>query len=157
MVFDIVLLILLLLAALNGWRSGAMSMVLSIVVLAAALVAGSVFGSRIGELLHIGPDWIRPVIGFLFTFLVIMILGSFVKRMLRPAAGLLRGLDGLAGAALGFLRGLVVLSLFLGIFKLIHFPPSSWTEHSRLYPKFVHISGWVTGEITQLAHGSAPI
>jgi membrane protein required for colicin V production len=155
-ILDLVLLILLLLAALNGWRSGAMSMLLAIVVLAAALLAGAALGSKVGDMLHVGPDWLRPIIGFLFTFVVVMFLGSWIKRVVRPAHGLLRGLDGAAGLVLGLIRGAVVLSLLLAMFKFIHFPPEHWTENSRLYPKFVNASGWLTGELTHYSGQPKP-
>ena len=144
MIFDLVLLLMLAAAAFNGWRMGAMAMIIAVAVLAVALIAGSSFASQAGDMLRIGPNWLRPIIGFLFVFLVVMILGNWVKRFFRPKRGILRGLDGLIGAGLGFLRGLLVLSIFLALLRLIHFPPARWTERSHLYPAFLHVSTWIS-------------
>jgi membrane protein required for colicin V production len=149
-IFDLVLLLMLAAAAFNGWRSGAMAMIVSVAVLAVALIAGSSFAAQAGNMLHVGPDWLRPIIGFLFVFVVVMILGNWAKRMIRPKTGILRGLDGLVGAALGFVRGLLVLSIFLAVLRLIHFPPARWSEQSHLYPALLHVSTWISGEFQHL-------
>jgi membrane protein required for colicin V production len=149
-ILDIVLLLMLAGAAFNGWRMGAMAMIISVAVLAVALIAGSSFAAQAGDMLHIGPDWLRPIIGFLFVFLVVIILGNWVKRFFRPKTGILRGLDGLVGAALGFLRGLLVLSIFLAVLRLVHFPPAKWTERSHVYPGFLHVSTWISGGFRHL-------
>lgn len=137
-------------AAFNGWRSGAMAMVISVAVLGVALIAGSSFGTQVGEVLHVGPEWLRPIIGFLFVFVVVVILGNWAKRIFRPKTGILRGLDGLVGAALGFVRGLIVLSIVLAVLHLIHFPPARWTEHSHLYPVLLHVSTWISAKFSHI-------
>lgn len=147
MIFDLVLVLILLAAAVNGWRLGAMSMILSIVVLAAAIFLAIEYAGKIGDLLHIGPDSLRPAIGFIFTFIVVMILGGWIRHLVRPKVGLLRGLDGILGASLGFLRGTAVLAIILGLLSLIHFPPTSWSEHSHLYPLLLRASGWISTKI----------
>ena len=134
MILDIIIIVLLFLSALGGWRSGAFAMLVSIAVLVGALLIASLFATRVGGLLHLGPSWAWPVIGFFLTFLLLMILGGWVKGFFRPKHGFLRGLDGLLGAVLGLARGAIVLGLILALLQLIHFPPEHLTEHSHLYP-----------------------
>jgi uncharacterized membrane protein required for colicin V production len=136
-ILDIILLVLLVLAAIGGWRSGAMAMLVSVVVLVVASVAASMLAMKVGGTLHVGPSWTWPIIGFLLTFIVLLIAGSWVKRLIRPKEGLLRGLDGIAGAVLGLLRGVVILGLLLALFQLVHLPPDKITEHSILYPLLI--------------------
>ncbi len=122
------------LAAIGGWRSGAMTMLVSVVVLAVAAIAASMLAMKVGGTLHVGPNWTWPVIGFLLTFLLLLIAGSWVKRLIRPKDGLLRGMDGIAGALLGLLRGVVILGLLFALFQLVHLPPDKITSGSILYP-----------------------
>ena len=42
--------------------SGAMAMIISVAVLAVALIAGSSFAAQAGDMLHVGPDWLRPIL-----------------------------------------------------------------------------------------------
>lgn len=140
MILDIIIIVLLLLSALGGWRSGAFAMLVSIALLVVSLLVASAFATKVGGLLHLGPAWAWPVIGFFLTFLVLMILGGWVKGFLRPKHGLLRGLDGLLGAVLGLARGALVLGIVLALFQLIHFPPEHITEHSRLYPILLNLT-----------------
>ena len=140
MILDIILLILLALSALGGWRSGAFAMLVSIAVLIVALLLASALAAKVGGLLHLGPTWAWPVIGFFLTFLLLMIVGGWVKGFLRPKHGILRGLDGLLGAVLGLARGALILGVVLALFQLIHFPPEHITEHSRIYPLLLKVT-----------------
>jgi len=140
MILDIILIVLLFLSALGGWRSGAFAMLISIAVLIVSLLAASAIGAKVGGLLHLGPTWAWPVIGFFLTFLLLMIVGGWVKGFLRPKHGILRGLDGLLGALLGLARGALILGIVLALFQLIHFPPEHITEHSHLYPLLLDLT-----------------
>src|SRR3954468_10679645 len=102
MAVDIAIIVLLALAAFKGWRAGALTMLLSIAILIVAGVLASSLAETVGNLLKIGPAFSRPVIGFVFTFIVLIVLGGFVKRLIKPKRGVLRGLDAMVGAVLGF-------------------------------------------------------
>jgi membrane protein required for colicin V production len=149
---DIILLILLALSAWNGWKSGAMAMIIAVVVLIVAALGASAFAGQVGAMLKVGPDWSRPVVGFIFTFVVLLVIGNVVKRAIRPKHGLLRGLDGLLGSALGLVRAVLVLGLLLGILKLVHLPPEHTTEHSTLYGPLIKTSTIVAGVLTPYVH-----
>ncbi len=133
MVLDLILAALLVLSVIGGWRSGALSMFISVVVLFAAAIVSSIFAMRVGGLIHVGPIWSWPIVGFMFTFIVLMIAGSWFKRLIKPKHGLLRGLDGIAGAFLGLIRGVVIVGLVLALFQLIHLPPAAIAVRSLLY------------------------
>lgn len=154
MVLDLILLVLLLLSAYSGWRSGAMAMLLSVVVLIVAVVVSSMLGGRVGTVLHIGPNWLWPIIGFLLTFIVLLIAGSWVKRLIKPKTGLLRSLDGLAGAVLGIIRALVILGMILALFQLVHLPPTNVVVSSMLYPLFIKTAGLLIGVLRPYLHTS---
>lgn len=137
MILDIILLVILGLATIGGWRSGAMAMFVSVIVLIGAAIVASLLAVKVGGMLHLGPVWGRPVVGFIFTFMVLLIAGSWIKRFIRPKHGLLRGIDGIAGAILGLVRGIVILGLLLALFQLVHLPPSRITSDSVIYPLLI--------------------
>lgn len=152
MILDIILVVLLFLSALSGWRSGAFAMIVSIALFVVALLAASALATRVGGLLHLGPTWAWPVIGFFLTFLLLMIAGGWLRGFLRPKHGLLRGLDGLLGAALGLARGALILGIVLALFQLIHFPPEHITGQSRLYPLLLKVTTMVVGVLRPYLH-----
>ena len=154
MIFDLVVLVLLLLAAISGWRSGLVAMLLSLVILILAVLGASAFADSVGNILKIGPLWSRPVIGFIVTFIVLMIVGGWFKRLVSPRRGILRGFDGAAGAVLGFARAVLVLSIILGLFKLVHLPPERVTEKSVSYPIFLKTSTVVIDVLKPYIHTS---
>ncbi|HEY3876266.1 MAG TPA: CvpA family protein [Candidatus Kapabacteria bacterium] len=154
MVLDLILLVLLLLSAYSGWRSGAMAMVVSVVVLIAAVLLASAFGWKVGTLLHVGPNWLWPIIGFLLTFIVLLIGGSWVKRLIKPKTGLLRGLDGLVGAFLGLIRAMVILGMILALFQLVHLPPTNVIVRSMIYPVLIKCAAFLIGVLRPYLHTS---
>jgi uncharacterized membrane protein required for colicin V production len=144
-ILDILLLLVLAAATLNGWRSGAVAMVLSLAILAVAGLLASSFGPQVGEMLKIGPAFARPIVGFVLTFVALLLVGGMVKRAIRPKRGIIRGVDGLAGAGLGLVRGTFVLSVFLVLFRLAHLPPERTTSKSVIYPYVLKSSSVVIG------------
>ena len=155
MVLDIILAALLVLSVIGGWRSGALAMLISVVVLFVAAIASSMFALKVGTMLHIGPNWTWPIVGFVFTFLVLMIAGSWMKRLIKPKHGVLRGLDGIAGAFLGLIRGVVIVGMLLALFQLIHLPPEAIAVRSVLYLLLIKAATLVIAVLKPYVH--APV
>jgi uncharacterized membrane protein required for colicin V production len=155
MILDIILIVLLALAAIGGWRSGAIAMLVSIALLIVATIVASMLALKVGGMLHVGPNWSWPIVGFIFTFLILMIAGSWAKRLIRPKHGLLRGMDGIAGALLGLLRGVVLLGLFLALFQLVHLPPDNITANSVLYPLLIKAATLLIAVLKPYLHAPA--
>ena len=152
MILDIILVALFFLSALGGWRSGAIAMLISVVVLVAALLLASAFAAKVGALLHLGPTWSWTVIGFFVTFIVLMILGGWIRGFFRPRRGLLRGIDGLIGMAIGFVRAALILGILLALLQLIHLPPEHVTEHSHIYPLLIKLTSFVIAVLRPYLH-----
>jgi uncharacterized membrane protein required for colicin V production len=153
-IFDIIIAILLLVATIGGWRSGAIAMLLALVVLVLAGMGASALAAPVGHTLKIGPMWARPVIGFIITFIVLVFLGGWIRRAFSPKRGILRGFDGIAGAILGFLRAAFILGILLALFALIHLPPERTTEKSVLYQPLLKTSAVAVGVLKPYIHAS---
>lgn len=152
MTTDIILLVLLALSVIGGWRSGAIAMLLSVGILIAAAFGASMFADQVGNLLKIGPVWVRPVVGFVFSFIVLLIIGGWIKRAIRPKHGILRSMDGFAGAILGLIRGAIIVGMLLALLSLIHLPPERTTEHSKIYPVLLKTSTIFMGVLNPYIH-----
>ena len=154
MILDIILVVFLLLATISGWRSGAIAMLLALVVLVLAGMGASALAAPVGHALHVGPNWARPVIGFVLVFIVLLVLGGWIRRAFSPRRGILRGFDGLAGAILGFLRAAFILGILLALIALVHLPPERTTEKSVLYQPLLKTSTVAIGVLRPYIHAS---
>lgn len=140
MILDVILVLLILFAVFRGWNKGLVSVILSIVFLVLAMFGAGILGGYVGEALKISPDYLSKVAGFVIAFVVLLIVGRMIRDKIKPRSGVLGGIDKLAGAALGLVRGLLVLSIALVLFRVVHLPPETMRQSSRLYPHVVSIA-----------------
>jgi membrane protein required for colicin V production len=96
---------------------------------------------------------IRFVLAFAALFIVTLIIGSLVARLLRSlvqASGL-GGLDRLLGMVFGLARGLLIaLALVLLLPLAVPVEQDGWWQQSRLIPHFVVLEGWARDTFNQL-------
>jgi membrane protein required for colicin V production len=140
MALDIIILLALLFAVYRGWSKGLISVILSIVFLVLAMYGAGLLGGWVGDVLNISPAYLSRILGFMIAFAALYFIGRVIKDRIKPKSGILGGVDKLAGAALGLVRGLLVLSIALVFFRVIHLPPESMRSSSRLYPHVVSIA-----------------
>lgn len=140
MALDIILLLVLLFAVFGGYRKGLVSVILSIVFLVLAMYGAGMLGGWVGDALKINPAYLSRIVGFMIAFGVLYFIGRVIKDRIKPKSGILGGVDKLAGAILGLVRGLLVLSIALVFLRVIHLPPESMRTSSRLYPHVVSIA-----------------
>jgi membrane protein required for colicin V production len=123
-------------AAKNGFFIEAFS--LGGVVLG-LLIASWNFQRLMPWLLHVvHTPAVAEAISFLAIALAIMVVAGVVGQILHRTAHTigLGWLDRLVGAAFGFLKGCIVVTL--GVMALAaFFPQSGWLDHSRLAPYFL--------------------
>ncbi len=156
---DIILVILLLLAAINGFKKGLIAEVASL----AALILG-IWGAI--EFSYITSDFLVEnfdlhtkhlnIISFVVTFIVIVILVHIVGNTINKLAEtvMLGFVNKLAGLVFGVLRSALILSIILVVFDKIdediHILSENTKENSRMYEPirsfapsiFPFIEGW---------------
>lgn len=110
-------------------------------------IAGLVFGYLLAAwnyhrlALHFasyGAPWLLDIAGFLVIFICVMLLAGLAGRVARwvlREAGL-NFLDRILGAALGLLRGCLVVAIVL-VSMAAFTPTSSWLRNSQLAPYFL--------------------
>jgi membrane protein required for colicin V production len=140
MALDVIIVLVLAFALFRGWRKGLVSVILSLVFLVLALFGAGALGGMVGEALNIRPPYLSTVVGFMIAFATLLFVGKIIREKIKPKEGVLGGMDKIAGASLGLLRGLIVLSIALVFFRVIHLPPESMRASSSLYPHVVSIA-----------------
>jgi membrane protein required for colicin V production len=138
--FDIVLLLMILVSAITGFRTGFARVVIGLVATVAGVLAGFwcyqvVAGQLIGWT-HLNPR-LANVFGFVIVFVIVVIFGSLLATVL---ARLFRWMglswfDHLLGGVAGFVRGVVVIAALADI--VVAFAPSpvpSFLQGSRVLP-----------------------
>lgn len=156
---DIVLCILLLLAAINGFSKGLIAEVASIAALILGIWGAIEFSHVTTEFLIENFNWQTEhmnIISFVITFVVIVVLvhivGSTVSKLAETV--LLGFVNKLAGLVFGVLKSALILSIILVVFDKIdddvHILSPNTKENSRMYEPirsfapsiFPFIEGW---------------
>lgn len=139
---DIILLILLVFAAINGFRKGFIEELAGLIALIlgiwAALQFSGLVASLIAENFNYQSKYL-PVIAFAVTFIIVLILvnliGGIASNIIKAVQ--LGFLNKLAGFAFGVIKGALVLSVFLVVFnKLdqdVHLISKEAKQNSRMF------------------------
>lgn len=139
---DIIILILILLAAVNGLRRGFIEEIAGLAALILGIWAAIKFsgfaGGIIAEHIEVDEKYLS-IIAFIVTFLLVLVLvivvGKVVEKMINIVS--LGFLNRLAGLVFGAAKGAVFLSVFLLIFnyfnKDLHFVSEETIEKSQLW------------------------
>lgn len=117
-IFDIITLIIIVLAIFNGWRKGFISQLCSLAGIIGGIALAIAFGSTVGDMLGIDAAYSKPV-GFVVTFIVTGIAMALVAKLLGglfSAVGL-KGLDTILGVALSVIKYALILSVLFVAFE----------------------------------------
>jgi membrane protein required for colicin V production len=136
--FDIILLILLVLGAYEGFKKGFLLGLIGLVGFVVAVVLGFHFMDSMTVWLaeHVTEFNIAyPIVAFLIIFgistLLIQVVGKILKKIMNII--LLGSLDSLAGAGLGIVRVSFFISLFIWLGKEFEIDLSKrWTAESEM-------------------------
>lgn len=139
-VIDIVIVILLVLNAALGFRSGLIRSIASLVGLFVGIAVASWnyprFENYFAPVFHTEP--MMAVASFIVIVLVVMIVAGLIGLLLRKMIqGIGLGwLDRILGLLFGLLRGALVVVLFIAVLAAF-FPDTLWFEHSDLAGYFM--------------------
>lgn len=118
MLIDIILIVLLIIAAVKGFRRGLIvgifSLIAIIVGLAAALKLSTVAASYIGNAIKISDTWL-PIISFIVVFIIVVILIRLGANLIQKSVELafLGWVNRLGGILLYVIMYLIVYSVLL--------------------------------------------
>lgn len=120
-IFDIITIIVLVLAAIAGARKGFITQLFSLLSIVGGILVASAYGPSVGEALGIDPAYSK-IVGYAVTFIATTIAASLVARILAKlfsAIGL-GGLDTLLGVVLSAAKYILVLSVIFTTFKRLN-------------------------------------
>jgi uncharacterized membrane protein required for colicin V production len=150
MIYDIIIAVLILLAAWKGWGKGAIRQIVSLgIIIAAALLASSL-GTPIGKALGIGQKYLQPIFGFFILFAVLAIVGQFLARLIKPKVGVSAGLNNLMGAALSALKMIFLIGIVAAFLRMFGFPHEDNVKDNVLYPFTMKTSALIVSQIRDL-------
>jgi uncharacterized membrane protein required for colicin V production len=151
MALDSIIIVLVALAAFNGWRKGAISMLASVIIIIGAIILATLFGTPFGRAIGVGPTLLHPVTGFFILFIIILFIGNFIKRWIRPKRGFFAGSDKLLGLLFGALRAILLLGLLAGFLRIFQLPSAKAANESKTYPIVLKASALIISQLKPLA------
>lgn len=134
---DIVLLILIGLGAIEGYRKGLLMTIMGLAGFVLGIILGVYFMEPVSKYLagHVEElNFAFPVISFLIVFGITVALVSIAGWMMKSMAKmvLLGGLDSMGGAILGIVKSAFFISLFLWLANLFDLQmPKDWSAKSE--------------------------
>lgn len=110
--FDILTLIALIWAVINGWRSGFVSQLLGLLGIILGVVLSLRYGATVGAMFNIDARF-SVIAGFLITFVATLIVATILAKLISRVLSFigLGWVNTLLGIFLSTVKGLLVLSL----------------------------------------------
>lgn len=114
---DTILLLLLLIAAVSGWRKGIIVQACGIAGLVLGILFAMRFSRRIGEWLNVGADF-SPVLGFILILIVSIVVLALIGHLFKKVFHLTGFgiVDRIGGLALSVIKIGLLLSVLTGFF-----------------------------------------
>ncbi len=143
--FDVVLLIVILVSFVSGWRTGLARVVVHLIATVLGLVAGFWCYGLVAQKIapYVANRLADNIIGFSIIFIGVMLLGSLVGYLIARLFSLigLGWMDHLLGGVAGLFRGAFIVAAAAAV--LIAFnpaPASTFLSESRVLPYATQVS-----------------
>ena len=153
---DIILLVIIVGGGIQGFRSGFIVELFSLLGVFLGVLGGfklmgfaMVMLSRRFNI----DEKVLPYVAFAVVFLVIVIVVGLLGRMIKESVkqSLLGGVDQTAGAVLGVIRSVFMLSVMIWIADSLHFKAlDQWAEDSLFYPRIARFAPKITDWVGDL-------
>ena len=155
-ILDFVLVIVLLIGAVGGYRKGFLSELFSLLGIILGILAGfKLMGIAMVNLTRYYDidDKILPYVAFGIVFVIVTILvgllGKFLKSSIEKTV--LGNADQLAGSVLGLLKAAFMTSVVLWIISSVQVNlPEHWMEDSWLYPPIASLAPTITSWVAEI-------
>lgn len=154
---DIVLLVLILIGAISGYRNGFLMSLFSLAAIILGVIGGFKLMGHAIVLLSSEFDineTILPYVAFGVVFIAILIGVNLLGRVIKVSIDktFLGRLDQAAGAGLGIVKAIFMLSVSLWILDALDIAlPERWTTDSWLLPRIEsfapHVAVWLAGYV----------
>jgi len=150
MIYDIIIAVLILLAAWKGWGKGAIRQIISLAIIIAAALLASALGTPIGKAIGIGQRYLQPIFGFFILFAVLSIVGMFVARLIKPKVGVSAALNNFIGAVVSALKMVFIIGIVAAFLRMFGFPHEDNVKDTMLYPLTMKTSALIVSQVKDL-------
>lgn len=135
---DIILLIIILIPAVFGFRKGLLKSLFSLAGIITGLFLASKFHSGVALVIVkvIGYDKASDVIAFILIFFLIYFISLFIAGKIADISFVTKWIDKIAGLAFGTLKGILIASVLVLIFISFHIISPSSVSNSYMI-KFI--------------------
>jgi membrane protein required for colicin V production len=155
-IMDVILIIVLLMGAVGGYRKGFLAELFSLLGIILGILAGfKLMGVAMVNLARYYDinDKILPYVAFGVVFIIVAVLvgllGKFLKSSIEKTV--LGNADQFAGSLLGILKTAFMASVVLWIVTSVKVSvPEHWTQDSWLYPPIASLAPTVTSWVAEI-------
>jgi membrane protein required for colicin V production len=139
--FDYVMIVVLVAFTITGALRGFVLEALSIVLWPLTAFIAWLLADQVAPMFEsfIGEPQLRLVAAFMLIFLVVFIIGTIVIYLIHralPLRGVLRRPNVILGAAVGLLRGAIIIVIVFLVAGITSLPQRPWWRESLLAPHF---------------------
>ncbi len=142
MLLDIAIALPIIILTMFGFRDGIVKKVVGIAVAIGAMFLGQFYMQDIGKQMikYLNTTQSNaPLLGFFFIFVFLLLLESLLYRVLAHNYKIGGFADRIAGSALGFLQGALIMSVVLVMLSLKGVPSEKTRRESRAYYSVVNL------------------
>ncbi len=151
---DYAIILVLSLSVLTGLVRGFVRELIALCVWVTAIWVGYTYAPEVSPLLrsYLHDGALRTTVSFILILLATLLVGGLTSTALSFVLNRspLKGTDRLLGMGFGFVRGVFIVALLIGIVNLTSLAKDSEFKHSRLYARFKPISEWLFSFMPQV-------
>lgn len=135
---DLFILILLVWAAFNGWRTGFLKEVVSTFGFLAGLFVAAACYKSFGQYLEVNgtaTNMVTSLIAFFILWIIVpIVLGMVASLLTKTLKGMQLGMpNSMLGAAVSIVKFLILISCVLNVMSFLHIMDEKKASESRLY------------------------
>ena len=153
---DYAIILVLSLSVLTGLVRGFVRELIALCVWVTAIWVGYTYAPEVSPLLrsYLHDGALRTTVSFILILLATLLVGGLTSTALSFVLNRspLKGTDRLLGMGFGFVRGVFIVALLIGIVNLTSLAKDSEFKHSHLYARFKPISEWLFSFMPQVLH-----
>ena len=143
--FDYVMIVVLAAFCVTGALRGFVLEALSIVLWPLTAFVAWLLADQIAPMFEsfIGEPQLRVVAAFMLIFLLVFIIGTIIVYLVHralPLRGVLRRPNVILGAAVGLLRGAIIIVIVFLVAGITSLPQRAWWRQSVLAPHFQKVA-----------------
>jgi membrane protein required for colicin V production len=135
-IFDIIIIVILLIGFILGYKDGFIRKLIGVIGLAIAIYSAVIFASPLGRLIEsaLGIEfYLSQIIGGGVIFLLIMIIIAILKRVIHPFDKVNNLFNQILGGGVGVIQVLFFLSAVFIIMKIFNLPSEDTAKSSFIY------------------------